>query len=149
MKLLTALQLQTPPGESLLNITEQVQAAVKESGVAEGICVVFVPHTTAGLIVNSGVDPATAADIGSELRRLVPTRVDFQHTYDTPADAAGHIKVTLVGSSLSLIVSRGELILGGSQSLMLAEFDGPRERKVLVRVLADPESGRSRGDQNP
>lgn len=139
MKLLTALQLQTPPGESLLNITEQVHTAVRESDVAEGICVVFVPHTTAGLIVNSGIDPATTADIGSELRRLVPTRVDFQHTYDTPADAAGHIKATLIGNSVSLIVSRGELMLGGSQSLMLAEFDGPRERRVLVRVMADPE----------
>ena len=138
MARLTTVQLETPPGESLLNITDRVKAAVKESGVADGICVVFVPHTTAGLIVSSGSDPATAADIGSELRRLVPTRVDFQHTYDTPADAAGHIKVALTGTSLSLIVSGGELALGRSQSLMLAEFDGPRQRKVLVRVMADP-----------
>ena len=128
MKLLTTLQLKTPPGESLLNVTDGVRAAVEQSGVAEGICVVFVPHTTAGLIINSGIDPATAADIGSELRRLVPTRVDFQHTYDTPADAAGHIKAILTGNSLSLIVSGGRLVLGGSQSLMLVEFDGPRER---------------------
>jgi secondary thiamine-phosphate synthase enzyme len=111
---------------------------VKESGVADGLCVVFVPHTTAGLVLNSGADPATAADIGAELRRLVPTRVDFQHTYDTPADAAGHVKVALTGVSLSLIVAGGELVLGRSQSLMLVEFDGPRQRKVLVRVMADP-----------
>jgi thiamine phosphate synthase YjbQ (UPF0047 family) len=64
--------------------------------------------------------------------------VDFQHTYDTPADAAGHIKTALTGTSVSLIVSGAELALGRSQSLMLAEFDGPRQRKVLVRVLADP-----------
>ena len=138
MSLLTTVQLHTPPGESLLNITDQVQAAVRESGLIEGICVVFVPHTTAGLILNSGSDPATAADIGSELRRLVPTRVDFQHTYDTPADAAGHVKAALTGISLSLIVSGGELALGRSQRLMFAEFDGPRPRKVLVRVMADP-----------
>ena len=138
MKRLTTVRLETPPGESLLNITDQVQAAVFESGLTEGICVVFVPHTTAGLVVNSGSDPATAADIRSELKRLVPTRVDFHHTYDTPADAAGHVKTTLTGSSLSLIVSGGQLALGRSQRLMLAEFDGPRERQVLVRVMADP-----------
>jgi len=138
MKRLTTVRLETPPGESLLNITDQVQAAVVESGLAEGICVVFVPHTTAGLVINSGSDPATAADIRSELKRLVPTRVDFHHTYDTPADAAGHVKTTLTGSSLSLIVSGGQLALGRSQRLMLAEFDGPRERQVLVRVMADP-----------
>jgi secondary thiamine-phosphate synthase enzyme len=138
MKRVTTVQLETPPGESLLNITDQVQAAVKGSGVTEGLCVVFVPHTTAGLVINSGADPATAADIGAELRRLIPTRVDFHHTYDTPADAAGHVKVALTGTSLSLIVTGGQLTLGRSQSLMLAEFDGPRQRKVLVRVMADP-----------
>jgi len=138
MKRLITIQLETPPGESLLNITDQVQAAVRESGLTEGICVVFVPHTTAGLIINSGSDPATAADIRSELRRLVPTRVDFEHTYDTPADAAGHVKTTLTGTSLSLIVSGGTLALGRSQRLMLAEFDGPRQRQVLVRMMADP-----------
>ncbi len=105
MARLTTVELETPPGESLLNISNRVKAAVKESGVTDGICVVFVPHTTAGLVVNSGSDPATAADIGSQLRRLVPTHVDFQHTYDTPADAAGHIKVALTGTSVSLIVS--------------------------------------------
>jgi secondary thiamine-phosphate synthase enzyme len=135
---LATVRLETPPGESLLNVTDQVKTAVKASGVADGICVVFVPHTTAGLVVNSGADPATAADIGSELRRLVPTRVDFQHTYDTPADAAGHVKTALTGTSVSLIVTGGELVLGRSQSLMLAEFDGPRQRTVLVRVMADP-----------
>lgn len=138
MKRLTTVQLETPPGESLVNITDEVQAAVKDSGLGEGICVVFVPHTTAGLIINSGSDPATADDIRSELRRLVPTRVDFHHTYDTPADAAGHVKTTLTGTSLSLIVSGGKLALGRSQRLMLAEFDGPRRRQVLVRVMADP-----------
>jgi secondary thiamine-phosphate synthase enzyme len=138
MRRVATLELKTPPGESLQNITAQVKAAVRDSGLADGICVVFVPHTTAGLVLNSGSDPATAADIGAELRRLVPTRVDFQHTYDTPADAAGHIKTALTGTSVTLIVAGSELVLGRSQSLMLAEFDGPRQRTVLVRVMADP-----------
>lgn len=119
----------------MTDITGRVRAAVGESGVVEGLCIVFVPHTTAGVTLNSGVDPKTAADIVSEMRRIVPTRVDFQHTYDTPADAAGHIKATLVGSSASLIVSKGQLLLGGSQSIFFFEFDGPRERKVHVQVL--------------
>ncbi len=121
----------------MTDITGRVRAAVGESGVVEGLCIVFVPHTTAGLTLNSGVDPKTAADIVSEMRRIVPTRVDFQHTYDTPADAAGHIKTTLVGSSASLIVSKGQLLLGGSQSIFFFEFDGPRSRQILLRLVHD------------
>ncbi len=127
--------IETPPKESLLDITAEVNQAVAASGVQEGICVVFVPHTTAALTLNSIVDPATALDIRDEIHRLVPTRVDFEHIYDTPADAAGHIKSTLVGSSLPLIVSGGKLLLGGSQGIVFCEFDGPRTRKVHIRVV--------------
>jgi thiamine phosphate synthase YjbQ (UPF0047 family) len=67
----------------------------------------------------------------------VPTRVDFHHTYDTPADASGHVKASVVGGDLSLIVTGGDLLLGGSQSVMFFEFDGPRTRQVLVRIMAD------------
>lgn len=133
--MLTTIELQTPPGESLTNVTDRVRAAVEASRVAQGICVVFAPHTTAGLTLNSAIDPATAADLVSELHRLVPTRVDFHHVFDTPADAAGHIKASLVGASVSLIISEGELILGNSQSLLFFEFDGPRARKVLVQII--------------
>lgn len=144
MSTFTTIELQTSPGESLTNITAQVQEAVKHSGVKDGACVVFVPHTTAGLTLNSGIDPKTAADLILELHRLVPTRVDFQHTYDTPADAAGHIKATLVGHSATLIVSGGQLALGSSQSVLFFEFDGPRERKVLVQVMGAAGPFRSR-----
>lgn len=127
--------IETPPKESLLDITAEVNQAVAASGVQEGICVVFVPHTTAALTLNSIIDPATATDIRDEIRRLVPTRVDFEHIYDTPADAAGHIKSTLVGTSLSLIVTGGTLLLGGSQGVVFCEFDGPRTRKVHIRIV--------------
>jgi secondary thiamine-phosphate synthase enzyme len=132
---LQTIVIETPPKESLLDITAEVNQAVAASGVQEGICVVFVPHTTAALTLNSIVDPATALDIRDEIHRLVPTRVDFEHIYDTPADAAGHIKSTLVGSSLPLIVSGGKLLLGGSQGIVFCEFDGPRTRKVHIRVV--------------
>lgn len=136
--MLKRIPIQTEKGESLVNITAEVKQAVRESGVQEGICIVFVPHTTAAVTINSGIDPKTGADILAEVRRLVPTRVDFQHIYDTPADAAGHIKTTLIGSSQSLIITGGELLLGHSQSILFYEFDGPRVRQAVVRVIADP-----------
>ena len=140
MPTFSTIELQTSPGESLTNITDKVQQAIKNSGVKEGLCAVFAPHTTAGLTLNSAIDPSTAADLILELHRLVPTRVDFQHTYDTPADAAGHIKATLVGNSATLIVTGGKAVLGSSQSILFFEFDGPRERKVHVQVLGRGDS---------
>jgi secondary thiamine-phosphate synthase enzyme len=135
--MLKTITLQTGPGESLVNFTEQLRQVVRESGVQEGICVAYVPHTTAALAVNSAMDPKTPLDIVDEMHRLVPTRVDFHHTYDTPADAAGHVKASIIGGDLSLIVTGGDLLLGGSQSVMFFEFDGPRKRQVIVRVMAD------------
>jgi secondary thiamine-phosphate synthase enzyme len=135
--MLKKIYLQTEAGESLVNITDQLHDAVRESGVQEGLCVAYVPHTTAALIVNSAMDPNTVCDIVDELHRLVPTRVDFHHTYDTPADASGHVKASVVGGDLSLIVTGGDLLLGVSQSVMFFEFDGPRTRQVLVRIMAD------------
>lgn len=133
----TKFTIETPPKESMLNITPQVKQVVEESAVLEGMCVVFIPHTTAGLTLNSIMDSATAQDIKDEIRRLVPTRVDFEHIYDTPADAAGHIKATLVGASLSLIISGGDLLLGGSQGIYFCEFDGPRTREVYVKIIGE------------
>ena len=113
----------------------QVQGAIDESGVQAGLCAIVVPHTTAGITINSGLDPATPNDILADLKRLVPTRVDFEHQYDTPADAAGHIKATLVGHSVTLVIEGGKLLLGHSQSVMFYEFDGPRQRRVQVKIL--------------
>ena len=133
----TEIKINTEESECLVNITEEIKQAVSNSNIKEGICVVFVPHTTAGITINSAMDEMTLKDIVSETHRLVPTRVDFNHTYDTPADAAGHIKSVLIGNSLSLIVENSELILGGSQSILFFEFDGPRTRRVLLRMLGD------------
>ena len=129
--------IETEAGESLVNITEKIQESVKESKVKEGICVVFVPHTTAGVTINSALDESTLIDIVSETRRLVPTRVDFKHIFDTPSDAAGHIKSTFVGNSLSIIIKDGKLLLGRSQSVLFFEFDGPRKRHVSLRIMSE------------
>ncbi|MBX3061991.1 MAG: secondary thiamine-phosphate synthase enzyme YjbQ [Anaerolineae bacterium] len=133
--MLSTIDLQTEKGDSLIDITAQVRAAVESAGVAEGICVLFVPHTTAAITINSALDPMTAVDIVADLRRIVPTRVDFAHQYDTPADAAGHIKAALVGHSVTLILNKGKLLLGGSQSILFYEFDGPRKRQVQIKVI--------------
>jgi len=135
--MLTKIKIQTPAKESLINITDQVKEAVRASGVQEGMCVLVIPHTTAAITLNSALDAATAADIIGDIRRLIPTRVDFNHIYDTPADAAGHIKSTLIGASVTLIITKGELLLGGSQFVLFYEFDGPRQRQINIRIMED------------
>lgn len=131
------IAIETPKGDSLTDITTRVREAVNECQVASGICFVFVPHTTAGITINSYLDPNTARDIVHDVRRLVPTRTDFEHIFDTPADAAGHIKATLVGQCELLFVEDGALVLGDSQGLFFFDFDGPRRRRVLIKVLED------------
>jgi secondary thiamine-phosphate synthase enzyme len=134
--MLIPIAIQTPPGDALVDITPQVREAVRQTGVQSGLCAVIAPHTTAAVTVNSALDPTTPEDIIADLRRLVPTRVDFKHQYDTPADAAGHIKAALIGHSVLLAVENGDLALGGSQSVLFYEFDGPRQRRVKVKVIA-------------
>ncbi|NLX08836.1 MAG: YjbQ family protein [Chloroflexi bacterium] len=134
--MLITIPIQTPPGDALVNITGSVREAVRQTGIQSGLCALVVPHTTAAITLNSSLDPTTPDDIIADLRRLVPTRVDFKHQYDTPADAAGHIKAALIGHSVLIVIEHGELLLGGSQSVLFYEFDGPRERQVQVKVIA-------------
>lgn len=119
----------------VFEITDQVHQAVEQSQIQEGIVVVMVPHTTAGVTVISFPDPLGLEDVNDEIMRLIPTRIDFKHQHDTPQDAAGHVKSVLVGVSLSLIVSGGKLILGHSQAIYFFEFDGPRQRQFNVQVI--------------
>jgi secondary thiamine-phosphate synthase enzyme len=129
------VNIETGLGDSLTDITEQVRTIVKESGVQSGVCVLVVPHTTAAVTINSGMDPATVQDIVSDVRRLVPTRTDFHHIVDTPSDAAAHIKASLIGNSETVLVEDGDLVFGHSQSLLFFDFDGPRQRRVMVKVI--------------
>lgn len=119
------------------DITDTVKKAVEESGVKEGTCIVYNPHSTAGIAIFSPWDPDGFIDLDKEIRRLIPTRVDFKHQHDTPQDAAGHIKSALVGISVSFIVTDGKLLLGGSQGIYFLEFDGPRKREFFVKVQSD------------
>jgi secondary thiamine-phosphate synthase enzyme len=114
-------------------ITATVREAVAASSIREGLCVVFVPHTTAGVSISSFWDPKGLEDVHDDINRLVPTRIDFKHQFDTPQDAAGHVKSVLVGVSLTLVISEGLPLLGHSQGVFFNEFDGPRLRQFFVK----------------
>ncbi|MCY3936437.1 MAG: secondary thiamine-phosphate synthase enzyme YjbQ [Chloroflexi bacterium] len=116
-------------------LTQVLRDAVTGSGVREGALIASIPHTTAGLAVLSWPDPLGLEDVMDELRRLVPTRIDFKHQHDTPQDAAAHIQSALVGVSLSLIIHDGALQLGHSQGVFFLEFDGPRDRQIHMQII--------------
>ncbi len=115
----------------LVDITSEIEKMVEGSGVKEGICWVFIPHTTAGITINEGADPSVKRDILSQLDKLIPSRESYQHL---EGNAPAHIKASMVGSSQTLIIESGKLLLGTWQSVYLCEFDGPRHRKVIIKV---------------
>lgn len=115
----------------LVDITERIAEAVEKSGVADGVCHVFIPHTTAGVTINEGADPDVAADIESHLAELVPKEAAFEHS---EGNSDSHIKAVLVGPSCTAPVRGGKLALGTWQSIFLCEWDGPRTRSVEVGV---------------
>ena len=127
------LDVTTPPGSAFVDITQRVQDAVARSGVGEGLCVLFLPHTTAGLTLNENWDPDVRRDISLVLDRLAPESLAYAHE---EGNSPGHAKATLVGNDHFVFVQGGRLQLGTWQGIYLAEFDGPRRRRVWVHVLA-------------
>lgn len=136
MALLKKFEVRTEFNQ-VLDITDKVMETVDASGVEEGTCIVYNPHSTAALATYSPWDPDGLDDLRDEIVRLVPTRIDFHHQHDTPQDAAGHFKSALLGVSMPLIVHEGKLLLGGSQHVYFLEFDGPRDRHYFVKVFSD------------
>ena len=116
-----------------IDITDRVQAVVRDSGVQSGLCHVYVPHTTAGVFINENADPDALADILATLESLVPWDNGYRHA---EGNAAAHIKATLIGTSQTVPVRSGRLALGRWQGIYFADFDGPRERRFQVTVLA-------------
>ena len=128
------LEVRTENKSELRDISSKVKEAVSESGVKQGVCHVFVPHTTAGLTLNENWDPDVRGDLVRALQALVPD-VRFRHG---EGNSPAHLLATLVGASQTLLIRDGQLLLGTWQGIYLAEFDGPRRRRVLVRAVSDP-----------
>lgn len=118
-------------------LTDDIKAFVAESGIQEGLCIITTPHTTAGLTITSFWDPNGFEDLQDEICRLIPTRIDFKHQHDTPQDAAGHVKSSLIGVNMSIPIHEGKLLLGHSQGIYFLEFDGPRKREYFIKLMAD------------
>jgi secondary thiamine-phosphate synthase enzyme len=127
------LSVRTPSHSCLVEITSLVRQQVAQTGIDQGLCVLYIPHTTAGLTINENADPTVQEDILAGLDKLVPWRDNYSHA---EGNSAAHIKASLLGMSLTLFVRRGELALGTWQGIYLAEFDGPRTRRVWVKVIA-------------
>ena len=129
---LSSFSVHSSAQQEWLNVTAEVQKAVSASGIAEGICVVFIPHTTAAVTINENADPDVPHDVGLALEKISPDRREFLHN---EGNSAAHTKSSLVGPSLTLIVSGGRLLLGTWQGIWFNEYDGLRKRKVHVRVM--------------
>jgi secondary thiamine-phosphate synthase enzyme len=126
-------EVQTKEHVSFVDITEDVRREMRSSGVDEGVCVIYVPHTTAGVTINENADPTVRADLRMALERLVPPDLPFRHL---EGNSDAHVKASLMGSSATIPVQGGHLRLGTWQGVYFAEFDGPRRRRVHVSVLA-------------
>jgi len=126
--------VETSARTEIKDITRQVAQLVKQSGVESGVCHLYVPHTTAGILVNESDDPDVARDIGATLDRLVPRDAGYKH-YEGNADS--HVKSSLVGVSETVPIEGGKLGLGRWQGIFFCEFDGPRRREVKVRIVGD------------
>src|ERR1700751_3769814 len=128
------LRVKTGRRTQLVDVTRLVEQAVKASGVVSGVCYVYVPHTTAGVTINEHADPDVATDLEGVFDRLVPQSGPYRHS---EGNSDSHAKATLVGSSQVIFVEDGRLALGRWQGVFLCEFDGPRERRVYVKVVKD------------
>lgn len=117
-----------------VDITDKVQEVLKETGIATGVCHLFVPHTTAAVTINEGADPSVQRDIQALLNRLIPFDGDYHHR---EGNSSAHIKSTIIGISQTVFIDEGRLVLGTWQSIFFCEFDGPRHRRVALKFIGD------------
>jgi secondary thiamine-phosphate synthase enzyme len=127
------INIQTSNTVEFPEITNEVQHAVDTSGIKEGVCYIFVPHTTAAITVNEHADSSVIEDIAVALEKLVPRLGNYRHG---EGNSPAHIKASLFGSSQVIFIEKGKLLLGTWQSIFFCEFDGPRSRSVLLRILS-------------
>lgn len=126
------MSLQTARRDEVQDLTRDIERIVADSGVSEGVCLIYCPHTTAGIVINEGYDPDVAADVLTVLDRLVPWEGAYRHA---EGNTASHVKAILCGTSQTVVISGGRLQLGRWQAIQFYEFDGPRSRQVMVTVM--------------
>jgi secondary thiamine-phosphate synthase enzyme len=127
------LSVRTTSRVEMVDITGQIEELVRQSGVEEGVCHLFEAHTTAGLTINENADPSVQADILMVLNRIISDQEAYRHL---EGNSPAHIKASLLGAQLTVLVSNGRLLLGTWQGIFLCEFDGPRTRKVHIKIMA-------------
>lgn len=131
--MLETIQVNTSDRCMAVDITHIVERKLQDTGVQSGLCVLTVAHTTAGLIINEGADPAVMEDVKDSFEGLIPWRGGYKHM---EGNSAAHIKAILTGSSVQVIVENGRLLLGAWQHIFMWEFDGPRTRKIRMKIIA-------------
>jgi len=128
------ITIRTNARVEFIDITSEIQNLVDEEGIKSGICYVYVPHTTAGVLINEGADPSVQRDIQRTLAELIPFDGDYLHS---EGNSPAHIKSSLTGVTQSIMIEEKKLLLGTWQSIFFCEFDGPRHRRVLVKLIKD------------
>jgi len=128
------INLQTTAKVELQDITRKVEEILTGSGVENGVCYVFVPHTTAGITINEHADPSVVEDITDRLDTIVPQHTNYRHS---EGNSPAHIKATIMGNSQVLLIENGKLVLGTWQGIFFCEFDGPRNRSVIIKTILD------------
>jgi len=123
------IKVKTSSRIEMVDITSQVEKELSKARITGGVCTVYVPHTTAGVTINEGADPAVCGDIMEKLNSLVPANAGYRHM---EGNSDSHIKASLIGSSVNVIIEKGNLIMGTWQRIFFCEFDGPRSRKVYL-----------------
>lgn len=126
------LKVKTERRTEFVDVTDAVRHAVEKAGVPNGVCYVYVPHTTAGVMINEHFDPDVATDLEGVFDRLVPKSGPYRHS---EGNSDSHAKAALVGTSATMFIEQGKLVLGRWQGIFFCEFDGPRERKIWVKIL--------------
>ncbi len=130
--MIQTFQVRSSTQNEFIDITRSIREAVQKTGVEDGICIVYVPHTTAAITINENADPSVPQDIIMELNKIVPFEDRYHHL---EGNSAAHIKASLLGCSQTILIESGKLILGTWQGIFFCEFDGPRNRKVYVKVM--------------
>jgi secondary thiamine-phosphate synthase enzyme len=132
--MMQTFQVRTSARTEFIDVTRSVEEAVRQTGVGDGICIIFIPHTTAAVTINENADSSVVQDIIMELNKIVPFKDQYRHT---EGNSPSHIKASLLGCSQIVFVESGTLVLGPWQGIFFCEFDGPRDRKVHVKILSD------------